>query len=201
MGRWRVGFLALVVAMAGWAWSPERWFDKPLSARVANYQIQAVLDWPGKVLDGHLTVAWRNTGTAPTQEIPFHLYLNAFKGPQSLFLREGGASPTASERDWGYCWLKSVEVDGQRLDGRVGEDETVHWVRLPRPVKPGETIQATLAWQAKFPRVQSRAGWGGDLDAGVDWSGLCLSDLSCLTAGLDVAGGGVGAGVTAAFWA
>ena len=122
------------------AWTPERWFERPRSPRIANYKIEAALDWKEKVLTGQETLTWRNAGTAATAELPLHLYLNAFKGPQSLFFKEKGraAGPgpggwdAADARHWGYCRLLSVRLENRPLDGHFGEDETVYWVRLPR---------------------------------------------------------------------
>jgi len=156
---WR---LAKITGLAAWclclgAFNPEHWFDKAKSPRISNYHIEATLDWPGKALEGRETISWRNTGTASTGEVPLHLYLNAFKGPQSIFCKENGGKPArtgfdeTNPRHWGYCRLVSVQVDGRALDGHFGEDETVYWVRLPRPVEPGETIRQPailmIRWQ------------------------------------------------------
>jgi len=151
------------------AWTPEKWFDKPKSPRIANYRIQATLDWEHKTLEGQETISWRNAGSAPTQEFPLHLYLNAFKGPQSSFFREGHgfagmrrmANPSDPE-SWGYCQLRGVSMEGRALDGHPGEDETVYWAQLPRAVRPGETIQVEIKWTARFPKNADRTGWGGD---------------------------------------
>jgi hypothetical protein len=138
----------------------QRWFDKPKSPRIANYRIAATLDWPAKTLEGRETLTWRNSGTAPTAELPLHLYLNAFKGPQSIYMRETGTLPDPEDRAaWGYCRLRSVEMEGRRLDGHSGEDETVYWVALPRAVAPGETIHLEVAWETRFPRVLDRSGY------------------------------------------
>jgi hypothetical protein len=149
-------------------WTPAQWFAKPLSPRIANYKISAALDWPNKVLDGQAAITWRNAGTAPTAEFPLHLYLNAFKGPQSLFVKESGGQLRGDKLlrqedpgSWGYCRLKSVKLDGAALQGHAGEDETVYWVKLPRAVKPGESITVEVEWQSRFPRVFARSGWAG----------------------------------------
>ena len=159
----------LLAGMALGAWTPEKWFDKPKSPRIANYRIQAALDWEHKALEGKETISWHNTGSAATQEFPLHLYLNAFKGPGSLFFREGGGlngqwkpKNPGDPGSWGYCHLKTVALDGQTLDGHAGEDDTVYWVRLPRAVAPGETIQVEVQWEVQFPRVLARSGWGGE---------------------------------------
>ena len=72
------------------SWTTDKWFDKPKSPRIANYRIEAVLDFEHRTLEGRETLSWRNTGSAPVRELPLHLYLNAFKGPQSLFMKESG---------------------------------------------------------------------------------------------------------------
>lgn len=163
--------LALLPLVAGsHDWTPERWFEHPKSPRVANYQIQATLDWAGKTLDGREVITWRNAGTAPTSDFPLHLYLNAFKGPQSLFQREGRLPQDRSNPDtWGYCRLTDVRAEGKVLQGHFGEDETVYWVRLPRAVQPGESIQVEIAWESRFPKLRERTGWSGLFLMGAQW--------------------------------
>jgi hypothetical protein len=164
------------ILAAGPGWTPARWFPEPKSARIANYRIEASLDWSAKILQGTETISWRNAGTAATSEFPLHLYLNAFKGPQSLFVRESGGrlrrdqmGTDVSPESWGYCRLNAVTMDGIRLDGHNGEDETVYWVKLPRPVNPGETIHVDVAWESRFPKVFARSGWGGNFLMAGQW--------------------------------
>lgn len=166
-----LAFIALPLAAGVSGWTPERWFEQPKSPRIANYRIQASLDWVAKTLEGRETITWRNAGTAPTAEFPLHLYLNAFKGPQSLFQREGGMSPDSlsDARVWGYCRLTGVSAEGKELQGHFGEDETVYWVRLPRPVAPGESIQVEVSWESRFPKVKVRTGWDGLFLMGAQW--------------------------------
>ncbi|BDU74546.1 M1 family metallopeptidase [Mesoterricola silvestris] len=161
----------VLLALGCWslgAFDPGHWFDKPKSPRIANYRIEAALDWPGKALEGRETISWRNTGTAATAEFPLHLYLNAFKGPQTIFAKEAAGErefrrfDARDPRSYGYCRLLSVSMDGRSLDGHFGEDETVYWVRLGRAVAPGETIRLEVAWESRFPRVLARTGWSGD---------------------------------------
>jgi hypothetical protein len=170
--------LGLALAATGLrAWSGDHWFELPKSPRIANYRIEAALDWQDKVLRGQETLAWRNTGYAPTAEVPLHLYLNAFKGPQSLFFKENGGTlgapgrrwDPADARQWGYCRLTAVRLDGRELDGHFGEDATVYWVRLPRQVFPGSGISLEIEWESRFPLVHTRTGWSRDFLMGAQW--------------------------------
>lgn len=175
-------FLALLVfaARGAWGdsvrlelprnWQPNRWYETPLSPRIASYSLFVALDWQRKALEGKGTITWRNMGTAPTAELPLHLYMNAFKGPQSLFHREGRVPDrNADAKAWGWCRLLSAKVDGILLDGHAGEDETVHWLKLPRAVKPGESIAVEIAWETQFPKARSRTGWGGHFLMAAQW--------------------------------
>ena len=168
--RLRFAFFA-VLGLALGARSPEHWFDKPLSPRIVSYKIQAKLDWPQKALSGTETLSWRNPGTIAVSELPLHLYLNAFKGPSSIFMKESnghlrgdGMGPEREPGSWGYCQLVSVKLDGRALEGHAGEDETVWWVKLPRPVAPGETVKLDIAWNDRFPHVFARSGWADGSD-------------------------------------
>ncbi len=158
------------------SWTTDKWFDKPKSPRIANYRIEAVLDFEHRTLEGRETLSWRNTGSAPVRELPLHLYLNAFKGPQSLFMKESGGQSGAVRHarpsepaSWGYCRLISARMEGRDLSGHNGEDETVHWLNLPRAVAPGETIQVDIAWENRYPRVFARSGWAGNFLMSGQW--------------------------------
>ncbi|HEX9082583.1 MAG TPA: M1 family metallopeptidase [Holophagaceae bacterium] len=180
MGR---GVLSAVLLLVGAAlgaqtapWTPDRWFEKPQSPRIANYHIEAALDFEHKTLEGQETLAWRNAGTAAVREMPLHLYLNAFKGPTSLFYKESRGeldgvrmALDSDPSSWGYCRLVSARMEGQDLQGHFGEDETVYWLKLPRAVMPGETIHVDLAWENRYPHVWARSGWAGDFLMSGQW--------------------------------
>jgi len=158
------------------AWTPEKWFDQPLSPRIANYRIEGTLDWPEKTLQAKEVISWRNAGTKSTRDFPLHLYLNAFKGPQSLFVKESGGrlrgdslNDPKNPQSWGYCKLRWVRMEGRDLEGHYGKDETVYWVKLPREVHPGESIDVEIAWENRYPRVFARSGWAGHFLMSGQW--------------------------------
>ena len=50
-----------------------------LSDRVVQYAIDVTLETREKTLSGSERLTWRNTSSAPVQELQFHMYLNAFR--------------------------------------------------------------------------------------------------------------------------
>jgi len=144
--------IVCILLLRSWlgCWTPEKWFEEPKSNRAVHYDIKGVLDWPKKLFEGRMKLTWRNTGTSPTQELPFHLYLNAFRHNEKT-----------SANAQGYCEIKSVSLNGNSLSGHMGEDETVYCVRFPDAVKPGESVQLEMGWEIKFPEIQAGNGWTG----------------------------------------
>ncbi|HEY5948481.1 MAG TPA: hypothetical protein VIV40_23450, partial [Kofleriaceae bacterium] len=58
----------------------------PRSPRIASYKLEAKLDGNRHQVAGSGTLIWTNTGQSAVTTLPFHLYLNAFKNEQSLFM-------------------------------------------------------------------------------------------------------------------
>ena len=54
--------------------------EEALSPRNANYRIEVELHPETKMLEGKLTLTWRNIREIPTDEMRFHLYWNARGG-------------------------------------------------------------------------------------------------------------------------
>lgn len=160
-------------------WASEntlRWFPQPLSPRNANYIMDAFVDMPNHSIDGFMVLTWKNIGTQPTDRLPLHLYLNAFKGPGSIFQKEGGQqlrsdrqSDQQASSSWGYCQLLKVQSGGRELRGWYGEDETVYWVQLPAPVRVGGSIDIEITWKSVFPKVYARTGWSEGFLMAAQW--------------------------------
>jgi hypothetical protein len=134
--------------------------------QVVAYTISVRLDVDRRTLEGQETVTYRNTTQKPIPDLVFHLYLNAFKDTNSLFMREGG------EQHRGYAFDPKengwIEVRGLRLANGTPlelvplEDGTLARAALPQPVAPGETVQFALEFTSKLPRVFARTGWAPD---------------------------------------
>ncbi|MFN2167038.1 MAG: M1 family metallopeptidase, partial [Anaerolineae bacterium] len=133
---------------------------------IASYTLDVTLDAEAKTLSGHEVVTYHNTTPDPIPDLLFHLYLNAFRSEDSLFLREGGASSR------GYSWDRAhagwIEVTAIRLAGGLPltlaeiEDGTLARAALPTPVAPGDSVRIELDFEAQLPRVLARTGYAGD---------------------------------------
>jgi hypothetical protein len=148
-----------------------------LSPRNANYTIEARLDAPARTIEGRAEVTWRNISAAPTSELQWHLYWNAWRNSASTWLRgrELGGSARAllqrPEADWASIDITAIRQLGDgppvdllptlRLlapDDGNEHDRTLASVSLPSAVAPGETINIVIQWRARVPRTFARTG-------------------------------------------
>ncbi len=140
----------------------------PRSARAASYTIDAHLDAVRHQITATQTLRWTNTGASTVDYLPFHLYLNAFKNEQSLFMTSSHGSmrgAQASASNWGWIELESVQIAGVELGKTLrhpadqGADETVVELPLPAPLAPGETIAVDFKFVDQLPEVFARTGF------------------------------------------
>ncbi|HET7499663.1 MAG TPA: M1 family metallopeptidase [Kofleriaceae bacterium] len=150
----------------------------PRSSRNASYKIEARLDPARHQLTASETLTWTNPGGSAVDMLPFHLYLNAFKNDQSLFMRSSRGEVRmahASETGWGYLQIASVQVAGVDLTARLrppqgaGPDETVAELPLDQPVEPGATIEVSFKFTAQLPEVFARTGYKGEFHMVGQW--------------------------------
>jgi hypothetical protein len=154
----------------------------PLSRHVAEYHIGVSYDAKKHLLTGEQTVTWRHPGKKPVQELYFHLYPNAFRSPETTFMKESGGqlrgvnmkpgsfgSMTVSSvksmngEDWSHRLAFVQPDDGNR------EDRTLAKLRLPHPVMPGETVTLRLQFTVSLPRVFARMGVADDFLMAGQW--------------------------------
>lgn len=156
--------------------------EKPLlfleqSDRVANYVIEARLNPSEKIIDGDMSLTWKNYSNDTIRELQFHMYLNAFKNSKSTFFREAkdnGAARSFGETypdSWGYIDIVSLKIkngavltDSQKFiqpDDNNKDDQTVASYALKDPIKPGETVTIKVSFKSKLPEVVARTGFHG----------------------------------------
>ncbi len=172
MRRFLFFLLGVLIACAGTA------YEFPV-----DYDISVELDPQTHRLQGSETIRWTNAGGVATSELWFHLYLNAFAGDRTTFMRGMGDGTLRGgrelERQWGWTQLISLRTeDGVDLlpnlvferpdDGNL-EDFTVARVLLKRPVEPGASVTVDVVFEAQLPRVIARTGWAGDFHLVGQW--------------------------------
>jgi len=140
----------------------------------ASYSIDARLDPVNRLIYATGRLTWRNIAPVPATELRFHLYWNAWRSPNSTWMRERAlaGTPVRALRDED---LALIDVTKLALAGTApvdllprarfispddgnAEDRTVLSVPLDRPVAPGETIDVDMSWNAHVPRAVSTAG-------------------------------------------
>jgi hypothetical protein len=154
---------------------PAGQINPPLSARNANYVIDATLDPVRRIITGSEVIIWRNITTKPATELQFHLYWNAWRDDRSTWLRETKlgsrrAVPDVTPDDRSRIDVTSFAVRGSARadltsvmrfiapDDGNSDDRTVLAARLPQPVAPGGSLTIELTWTAHVPRTFARTG-------------------------------------------
>lgn len=142
------------------------------------------LDVEKKMLNGHTTLIWKNTGSKPVGHMEFHLYYNAFKNSNSTFFREGGVPSFWTENideacGWGWTRLTQInDAKGNDLSANISyiqpddnnrDDETVLKLDLAESVPAGETTTITFDWEARVPKTMPRTGYNKDYFFFAQW--------------------------------
>jgi len=146
--------------------------EAELSQRVADYQLEALLDPDKHTVEGKERLTWRNRSDKRITHLYLHLYLNAFEGQGSTFFSEmsryGGfrSGVQTKKGEWGYIELKKVEQGGKPVrwsfvhpDGGPSTDRTVVRFDLPTPVPAHGTAVLDIDFHDQLPRVVARTGY------------------------------------------
>ena len=169
---------ALTAGSSLWAATP------PVDIDIADYEIHVALDPETHRLEGVETIRWTNRTDTATDELYFHLYLNAFAGPRTTFMRElrRWSLRHRAESDgvnWGWVQIgRMILDDGSDLlpvlefvrpDDDNPDDFTVARVALPRVVEPGGVVELELEFEARLPWIIARTGFVGEFHLVGQW--------------------------------
>ncbi len=143
---------------------------------VASYTIQVRYDPLTYTLSGQQTATYYNHTAVPIPTLVFHLYLNAFRSADTLWMREAGLGLRGYSYDAAYPGQMRIEritlADGTALTLKaLDDDETLVETKLPQAVAPGASVTVQMAFSVQLPKVFARAGWadGGDFVFGGQW--------------------------------
>ncbi|MEW6457228.1 MAG: M1 family metallopeptidase [Acidobacteriota bacterium] len=86
--------------------------------KVVDYRIKAQLFPEKKEIKGEEILVWKNVTSNSTDELYFHMYLNAFKNEWTTFIKEAKGIPKKfkiTEDDWGWIKINSFAINGKEL--------------------------------------------------------------------------------------
>jgi hypothetical protein len=142
-----------------------------LSNRVTEYHLDVSLDPIENTLKGKETLTWTHPGKNTVTELYFHLYPNAFSSMDTTFMKESGGrlrNDTMPTGGFGSMTLTELQTtDGISLMHRIqyvqpddgnSKDTSLIKIRLPRPVKGGESITLNMKFEVKLPQIFARMG-------------------------------------------
>ncbi len=138
----------------------------PGAPNVADYTISVRLDPARHHLSGQETLVYHNTSQQPIPDLMLHLYLNAFKSADTLFMQESGGQLRGDQfnpANNGWIDVTSLQVQGgPALKLELLQDGTLARAALPAPIQPGQSVAVALAFEAQLPQVFARTGWALD---------------------------------------
>ncbi len=138
----------------------------PASAGQApSYRISAELDTQQKTLAATEVLSWRNPGPSPVDHMVLHIYPNRrySQEEQDFMFRYGGyfkINPYPEGFPEKTMDVISVRQQGRGLDYEIsGEEATLLTVKLPHPLKKGETAEVEIRFKLFLPHAYGRYGW------------------------------------------
>jgi hypothetical protein len=134
--------------------------------------IDVHLDTNRHRLEGWETIVYRSGADSVLPAIYLHAYPNAFRGPHTVYGREGERMETYDLRftpaaDRGWMTIDSVTADGASAPTTI--DETLARVALPRPLAPGDSVTLRLHFAVQVPTPIDRFGHVGDNYSAGQW--------------------------------
>ncbi len=168
----------LLLALAGNAQGAEPERERP--EHVASYTLSARLDETLHRVSGRGSIELYNYTDHALGEVYLHLYMNAFKNDQSLFLRSpfGAGRSGQHGSKWGYIDVKRLVTREGALDlwparGAKSpgdpEDETDVRLPLPAPVEPRGRLTLDVEFEVQLPEVVERTGYVEDYHFVAQW--------------------------------
>lgn len=164
------GVLLLLAAAPSFAQQATTVADTTLSDRRVRYRMDVRLRPTARTVTGTERLTWRNPAPNPVDTLQFHLYLNAFSGPNSTFMKESGGEHRGQESGaWGGVTIDRMQLAGGgpvltdslhflHPDGNE-QDSTVAAVALPEPVAPGDSVTLAIDFTVTMPEIFARTGW------------------------------------------
>jgi hypothetical protein len=126
--------------------------------------IKATLTDSSHMLDGDISMKYRNNSPDTLHYIWIHLWPNAYKNDRTAFsdqLLENGRTDFyfSNEADKGYINRLNFTVDGQlaRMEDHPQHQDIIQ-LKMPSPIAPGQAVEIKSPFHLKIPQNFSRGG-------------------------------------------
>ena len=151
------------------------YFEKPLSQRLANYEIDVNLDHIQKTIQATQVLTWVNHSPDTLHTLRFYMYINAFKNTESTFVKSAQGEVFGSDitnrtaNEWGWIEIDQIRVQNSNTplkqqyvqpDDNNTDDQTVLEIELENFLLPSDTVTLDIDWSAQLPRIMARCGYG-----------------------------------------
>jgi len=140
-----------------------------------RYELTAKLDPTRHRIEGTARITFTNTSTATLDQLVFHLYMNAFRDHESVFMREsqGFLRGTRAEGS-GSIELETLTVNDEDALARaerelVPHDFTQLRTSLATPLPPGQSVVIDTRFVVALPPLFARAGYVRDFVSVTQW--------------------------------
>lgn len=140
-----------------------------------RYTLAAELDPEAHIVEGTVAIDFTNRSTREIRELWFHLYLNAFAGEDTVFMKEGsGRLRGVASTGEGGIEIETLAIGGRdalaRADREVIEgDRTQMRVPLEAPLAPGGSLHIEASFVSTLPPVFARSGYSGSFHMVAQW--------------------------------
>ncbi len=149
--------------------------QKTYFQQTVNYNINVTLNDVDHTLSGAINIEYTNNSPDELDFIYFHLWPNAYKNTETAFARqklEDGNTRFyfADEKDRGEIRDLDFSVDGKTTTWEYDQQNVdIAIVRLPKPIKSGETIVIETPFTLQIPKSFSRFGHVGQSYQMTQW--------------------------------
>lgn len=143
---------------------------------IVRYTIDVQWLPENRKLLGEQTLVWRNASESTVSSLQFHLYYNAFRSPETTFMRESPGYPFQPGRlakmKFGEIRIREMVIPGgEDLTSRIkfiapddgnSEDRTVIEVPLSTTLEPGQSVTLKIRFESSIPSIFARTGQEDD---------------------------------------
>ena len=133
----------------------------------AEYNMEIDFNVKDHTFEGNQKITYTNNSPDELNKLFYHLYFNAFQpgsmmDTRSLTIedpdrRVGDRISKLSLDEIGYQKVKSLRLNGKKLKN-IKTVGTILEVELPNSIKPGETVELDMVFEAQVPVQIRRSG-------------------------------------------